>query len=262
MPAADADRSVSTSAGRRLLAGVVDASGTVLARERRHHLGAPAGRAAATSCRARSPRCARPFRAAVPAPVGFGIPALIDRRSGDAVRCVHLPLDGVDFGARIAPLSGPRSRSTTTRTARCSPSGGSARRAARRTRRCSRWGPGSAAASCSTAASTGAAGRAAELGHVPVDLNGPPCFGGCPGAGAWRRCARARRWPATRSRSPETVPGSRLGRDLAAGRGHHGRAGDGARPAGGPGRARTAGSGSGSRWASGWRRSRCRSTRR
>ena len=29
----------------------------------------------------------------------------------------------------------------------------------------------------------GAVGAAAELGHVPVDLDGPPCFGGCPGRG-------------------------------------------------------------------------------
>jgi glucokinase len=29
----------------------------------------------------------------------------------------------------------------------------------------------------------GAIGAAAELGHVPVDMDGPPCFGGCPGRG-------------------------------------------------------------------------------
>jgi glucokinase len=29
----------------------------------------------------------------------------------------------------------------------------------------------------------GAVGAGAELGHMPVDLDGPPCFGGCPGRG-------------------------------------------------------------------------------
>jgi glucokinase len=29
----------------------------------------------------------------------------------------------------------------------------------------------------------GAVGAGAELGHVPVDLDGPECFGGCPGRG-------------------------------------------------------------------------------
>jgi glucokinase len=29
----------------------------------------------------------------------------------------------------------------------------------------------------------GAVGAGAELGHVPVDLDGPPCFGDCPGRG-------------------------------------------------------------------------------
>src|SRR5829696_642877 len=33
--------------------------------------------------------------------VGFGIPSAIDRRRGVSVRCVHLPLDGVAFGAEM-----------------------------------------------------------------------------------------------------------------------------------------------------------------
>ena len=75
--------------GTKLLAGVVEADGTVLATR------AAADRRAAAR-RARRRRRARSSRRSVPAlPVGVGVPALMDQRSGVAVRCVHLPLDGV-----------------------------------------------------------------------------------------------------------------------------------------------------------------------
>src|SRR3954452_10284859 len=83
--------------GTKLLAGVVDASGTVVARERRLIGGLPLESLLDVTVEAvDAVRAGQEVSA-----VGFGIPALIDRRSGVAVRCVHLPLDGVDFGALV-----------------------------------------------------------------------------------------------------------------------------------------------------------------
>src|SRR5437870_1505800 len=88
--------------GTKLLAGVVDADGTVLARERRIISALPLEALLDVTVEA-----VRTVGAGFAVDrVGFGIPALIDQRTGTAVRCVHLPLDGVDFGAALAPRIG------------------------------------------------------------------------------------------------------------------------------------------------------------
>src|SRR4051812_14222456 len=74
--------------GTKLLAGVVDGEGRVLRRERRQIAGLP--------LQAVLEIVAEVFAALeVDAPVGIGLPAQLDRTRGIAVRCVHLPLDGV-----------------------------------------------------------------------------------------------------------------------------------------------------------------------
>jgi glucokinase len=203
--------------GTKLLAGAVDASGTVLTHERRVVSGLPLGElldvtvAAVAAVRQAVPAAAR-------VPIGFGIPALIDQRSGDAVRCVHLPLDGVDFGGRIGPRVGVPV--TVDNDANCAA--------------LAEWHLGAARGASHVAMLTlgtgiggglilngkvyrGALGAAAEMGHAPVDLDGPPCFGGCPGRGCLEALCSGSALARDARAMAMTMPDSRLGRDLVAG---------------------------------------------
>ena len=203
--------------GTKLLAGVVDASGRVLTRERQLISGLPLAdlidvtAAAVATVRAAVPEAAE-------APVGFGIPALIDRRSGDAVRCVHLPLDGVDFGARMAPVIGGVPE--VDNDANCAMLAewrlGSARGASHAAMLTLGTGIGGGLV-LDGAIYRGALGAAAELGHMPVDYNGPRCFGGCPGQGCLESLCSGSALARDALAVAQTVPDSRLARDLAAG---------------------------------------------
>ena len=158
--------------GTKLLAGVVDAEGRVLARERRLIGGLSQQGLLDTVAEAVA-------ALGVHAPVGAGVPALMDLRTGVAVRCVHLPIDGLAvadaFGARAVDND-----------ATCAV--------------LAEWKIGAARGCDHVALLTlgtgiggglvldgrlyrGAVGAGAELGHIPVDLDGPACFGGCPGRG-------------------------------------------------------------------------------
>jgi glucokinase len=165
----------------------------------------------------------RAVRASVPeaatAPLGFGIPALIDQRSGRAVRSVHLPLDGVDFGSLIQPLVGVGV--AVDNDANCA--------------MLAEWRLGAAMGAEHAALLTlgtgiggglvlggelyrGSTGAGAELGHMPVDYNGPLCFGGCPGRGCLEALCSGSALARDARLVAETLPDSRLGRDLIAGR--------------------------------------------
>jgi glucokinase len=204
--------------GTKLLAGVVDRSGTVLVRERQVVSGLPLQELLDVTVAA-----VETVRAAVPGTdsvaVGFGIPALIDQRSGDAVRCVHLPLDGVDFGARLRPLLGVEV--VVDNDANCA--------------MLAEWRCGVARGASHVAMLTlgtgiggglllggqiyrGAQGAAAEMGHAPVDYDGPPCFGGCPGRGCLEALCSGSALARDAMALAALLPESRLGRDLAAGR--------------------------------------------
>ncbi len=158
--------------GTKLLAGVVDDDGTVLRRERRLIAGLSLRELVETVHEAVQ-------ALEVDAPVGAGVPALMDLGSGVAVRCVHLPLDGVDVAEALGA-------DAVDNDATCAV--------------LAEWRLGAARGRDHVALLTlgtgiggglvldgrvyrGAVGAAAELGHVPVDLEGPPCFGGCPGRG-------------------------------------------------------------------------------
>ena len=158
--------------GTKLLAGLVDDDGTVLACERRRIGGLPLGRLVETVREAVA--CL-----GVDAPIGVGVPALMDLETGVAVRCVHLPLDGVRVAEAFSAVVADND-------ATCAV--------------VAEWRLGAARGCDHVALLTlgtgiggglvlngalyrGAHGAAAELGHVPVDMDGPACFGGCPGRG-------------------------------------------------------------------------------
>jgi glucokinase len=164
--------------GTKLLAGALSADGSVLAQERRLIGGIGLDELLDVTVEAVSA-----LGVAADA-VGFGIPSLIDRRTGISVRCVHLPLDGVPFGALMAErLEVPV---IVDNDANCAVVAETRAGAARGFS----WvvlltlGTGiGGGLVLDGELYHGVAGAGAELGHVPVDFDGPECFGGCPGRG-------------------------------------------------------------------------------
>jgi glucokinase len=153
------------------------------------------------------------------AAVGFGIPSLIDRRSGTSVTAVNLPLEDVRFGALMAErLDLPVFVDN---------DGNLAALAEHR---------GGVAAGVDDfvlmALGTGIAGglilggelyrgwlgSGAELGHMVIDMNGPKCQGNCPNHG----CIEAMASGTALAREARLIaaarPDSALGQAFAAGR--------------------------------------------
>ena len=158
--------------GTKLLAGAVDDDGRVVARERRLIAGLSQRELLDTVAAAVA-------SLGVEAPVGVGVPALMDLRRGVAVRCVHLPLEGLAVAEAFNAIAADND-------AACAV--------------LAEWRLGAARGCEHVALLTlgtgiggglvlggrlyrGAVGAGAELGHVPVDLVGPAGFGGCPGRG-------------------------------------------------------------------------------
>jgi glucokinase len=118
------------------------------------------------------------------AAVGFGIPSLIDQRSGNAVIAVNLPLKNIRFGdvmterlglpvfvdndANLAALAEHRA--------------GAARGASDAVVLTIGTGIGGGLV-LRNELYRGAIGSGAELGHTVIDMDGPPCQGNCPNHG-------------------------------------------------------------------------------
>lgn len=163
--------------GTKLLAGVVEPDGTVLATERRLIGG--------LSFDVLLDTVSEVVDMLGPGlPVGVGVPALVDQRSGVAVRCVHLPLDGVP----IIDVLHDRLRVPVRvdNDATCAVVAESTLGAARGRSHVALLTLGTGIGGglvLDGRVYRGAVGAGGELGHMPVDLDGPACFGGCPGRG-------------------------------------------------------------------------------
>ena len=153
------------------------------------------------------------------AAVGFGIPSLIDQRSGNAVIAVNLPLKNVMFAdvmterlgvpvfvdndANLAALAEHRA--------------GAARGHSEAVVLTIGTGIGSGLI-LRNELYRGAIGAGAELGHTVIDLNGPPCQGNCPNHGCIESLASGTALAREALRIAHEQPASGLGRALAAGR--------------------------------------------
>ncbi len=124
------------------------------------------------------------------AAVGFGIPSLIDRRNATSLMAVNLPLADIRFGALMSERVGLP--------VFVDNDGNLAALAEHRA------GAGAGAehmvlVGLGTGISSGlilggelyrgAIGAGAELGHMVIDLNGPPCQGNCPNHGCFESLA-------------------------------------------------------------------------
>jgi glucokinase len=153
------------------------------------------------------------------AAVGFGIPSLIDQRSGNAVIAVNLPLKNIRFGdvmterlglpvfvdndANLAALAEHRA--------------GAARGCSEAVVLTIGTGIGSGLI-LRGELYRGAIGAGAELGHTVIDLNGPPCQGNCPNHGCIESLASGTALAREALRIAHEQPSSGLGRALAVGR--------------------------------------------
>ena len=116
--------------------------------------------------------------------VGFGIPSLIDRRTGIAVVAVNLPLADIAFGEVMAERLGlPVFVDNDGNAAAIAEHrAGAARGASEALVMTIGTGIGGGLI-LRGEPYRGAVGAGAELGHVVIDYNGPPCQGNCPNHG-------------------------------------------------------------------------------
>jgi len=204
------------SGGTKLLGGVIDE--TLSVRDRVHRLWRGGGRREVLDLMVDAVEEAR---AAAPdaAAVGFGIPGLVDSGSGAVGFSTHLPLEGlpfrdlmeerlglsvfVDNDANLAALAEQRA--------------GAARGASHVAMLTLGTGIGGGLV-LGGRLYRGAHGGAAELGHVVVDVNGPPCQGNCPNRGCLEVMASGTAIGREGAAVAEREPESALGKELLAGR--------------------------------------------
>jgi glucokinase len=151
--------------------------------------------------------------------IGFGIPSLIDQRTGNAVIAVNLPLKDIQFGdvmterlglpvfvdndANLAALAEHRA--------------GAARGCSEAVVMTIGTGIGGGLI-LGGRLYRGAIGAGGELGHIVIDMNGPPCQGNCPNHGCVESLASGTALAREALRIARERPQSGLGRALAAGR--------------------------------------------
>jgi glucokinase len=151
--------------------------------------------------------------------VGLGIPALVDWRRGVAITSNHLPIDDLAIRDLLADrLDLPVAVDNDANCAMLA-----------------EWRYGAAAGTHDAVLLTlgtgigggvvvddrllrGAQGAGAELGHMVIDVNGPPCPGRCPNHGCLEALASGIAIGREGLRVARGAPDSALGRALAAGR--------------------------------------------
>lgn len=219
MVAAVADRCVIgvDVGGTKVLAGVVDEQLAVRHRAQRPSQGLDT--AALLDALAQMVLEAADATSGEIAGVGFGVPGVIDRRNGTVAAAPHVPLGGVRFQALMAERIGLPV--LVDNDANCA--------------MLAEWRHG-AARGCEDAIMLtigtgvgggivsggrlvrGASGGAAEIGHMVVDFDGPPCDGDCPGNGHYEWYASGNAIGRAGQASAAAHPGSPLAREREAGR--------------------------------------------
>jgi glucokinase len=202
--------------GTKLLAGAVDAELSVHHRAQRSLLGLD--QASLLDVVVDAVEEVRTLAAGEVSAVGFGIPCLIDQRTGRAVIAVNLPLADMMFGEVMAERLGlPVFVDNDANLATVAEH------------------RGGAAVGCTDVVMLtvgtgiggglilaghlyrGAIGSGAELGHTVIDINGPPCQGNCPNHGCLEAMASGTALAREAVRIAAERPDSGLARALADG---------------------------------------------
>jgi glucokinase len=149
---------------------------------------------------------------------GFGIPCLIDTRTGRARMAVNLPLAEIDFAAVMRDrLQMPVFVDNDANAAVLAEKlGGAARGCSEVVMLTIGTGIGGGVIAGGELY-RGATGVGAELGHMVIDLNGPPCQGSCPNRGCIEAIASGTALAHEARQAAAEQPDSALGRAQADG---------------------------------------------
>jgi len=203
--------------GTKLLAGAVD--GDLAVHHRTHRTVAGLDQASLLDACVDAVDEARECAGGEVLAAGFGIPCLIDQRSGLAVTAVNAPLGGMAFGDVMAERLGLRTfvDNDANATALAEHRAGAAR--------------GRSEVVVLTIGTEiggglivhdqvyrGAIGSGAELGHMVIDMDGPRCQGKCPNRGCVEALASGTALAREARRIATEQPESGLGRAMADGR--------------------------------------------
>jgi glucokinase len=204
--------------GTKLLAGVVDSELNVHHRVFRHAREGKNTEELLSALVAAVEEARAAFDGEIQA-VGFGIPSLVDARTGVAGTTVHLPLQGVPFRDVMAERLGlPVVVDNDANAAMVAEHRRGAARGAQ-TAALLTLGTGIGGGLVVDGRTVhGASGAAGEWGHMVIDVNGPRCHGSCPNNGCLETLVSGTALARAGLRVAQSVPDSGLGRALANGR--------------------------------------------
>jgi glucokinase len=157
--------------------------------------------------------------------VGLGIPARIDHEKGIAISAVNLPLEGLPVRDIVAERTGlPVFVDNDANVAALAEQLYGAARGARNAVLLTIGTGIGGGLVLDGEIYRGTIGAGAELGHISIEMDGPPCQGSCPGRGCLETFASGTAIGREGRAAAEREPGSALGRLLAAGAEVDGRA--------------------------------------
>lgn len=200
--------------GTKLLAGVVDSEGVVVRRTVR-----PTAVASEEELLAELEGAVEELVEDGVGAVGVGIPSTIDQRAGRAVASVNIPLTDVDLPARLRERFGlPAAIENDANAAALAEHRYGAGRGTNHMVMLTLGTGIGGGLILDGSLYRGAVGAAAELGHVTIDLDGPPCQGLCPGFGHLEALASGTAADKLVRETAAAHPDGDLGRAAAAGR--------------------------------------------
>jgi glucokinase len=203
--------------GTKLLAGAIDTELSVHRRAQRSVRGLD--QSSLLDLAVQAVEEAREFAGGDVEAVGFGIPAQIDHRTGRVLMSNHLPLADVPFADVMSERLGLPVfvDNDANATALAEHRAGAARGLSEVVVLTLGTGIGGGLI-LRGELYRGAIGAGGELGHVVIDLHGPPCPGNCPNRGCAEALASGLALTREARRLAEQQPDSGLGRAVAQGR--------------------------------------------
>jgi glucokinase len=199
--------------GTKLLAGVVDEEGVVVKRAIR-----PTAVVSQEELLAELDSAIEELLEDDVGALGVGLPSTIDQRRGRAVSSVNVPLADLDFRERLTSRFGlPAAIENDANAAALAEHRFGAGRGTRHMIMLTLGTGIGGGLILDGQLYRGSLGAAGELGHVTIDLNGPPCQGTCPGRGHLEALASGTAADALAREVASERPDGDLGRAAAAG---------------------------------------------
>ncbi len=203
--------------GTKVLAGAVDGEQQVHHRAQRSVVGLEQAALLETIVDA-----VEEVRSAAPSPViavGFGIPSLIDQRRGMAVMSVNLPVADMPFRDVMAERLGlPAFIDNDGNVAALAEHRYGAAKGSRHTIMLTIGTGVGGGMVLEDHIYRGSIGAGAELGHMVIDLDGPPCQGNCPNRGCLEAVASGTALVREAYEAARAAPESELGKVVVEGR--------------------------------------------